>query len=63
MVAMRGLTHSLHDDFGFALGNRMLLDTDLTMAGYSGDQVPVMQKRMIDVLSSNPRRRICGTGG
>ena len=54
MVAMRGLTHSLHDDFGFALGNRMLLDTDLTMAGYSGDQVPVMQKRMIDVLRAIP---------
>jgi predicted permease len=54
MVALRGLTHSLHDDFGFALGNRMLLDTDLSMAGYSGDRVPEMQKRMIDALRAIP---------
>ena len=54
MVALRGLTRSLHDDFGFAIGNRMLLDTDLTMAGYSGEQVPEMQKRMIDVLRAIP---------
>ncbi len=54
VVAVRGLTRSLHDDFGFAIDNRMLLDTDLTMAGYSGDRVPVMQKRMIDALRAIP---------
>src|SRR6202522_2186768 len=44
VVAVRGLTRSLHDDFGFAIDNRMLLDTDLSMAGYSGDRVPEMQQ-------------------
>jgi predicted permease len=54
MVAVRGLARSMHDDFGFALDNRMLLDTDLSMAGYSGDRVPEMQKRMIDALRAIP---------
>ena len=28
----------------------MLVDTDLKTAGYSGDSVPAMQRRMIDAL-------------
>jgi predicted permease len=54
MVAVRGLARSLHDKFGFELQNTMLVDTDLSMAGYSSDRVPAMQKRMIDALETIP---------
>jgi predicted permease len=54
MVAVRGLARSLHNDFGFELQNIMMVDTDLSMAGYSGDKVPPMQKRMIDALQAIP---------
>jgi predicted permease len=54
MVAVRGLAHSLHNDFGFDVQNTMLLDTDLTMAGYKGDQVAPMQKQMVDAVAAIP---------
>ena len=54
MVAVRGLARSLHDNFGFELQNTVLVDTDLSMAGYRGDRVPAMQKRMIDALKEIP---------
>ena len=54
MVAVRGLVRSLHSNFGFEPRNAMLADTDLTMAGYSGDSVPAMQKRMIDAVETIP---------
>ncbi|HEY6306383.1 MAG TPA: ABC transporter permease [Candidatus Angelobacter sp.] len=54
MVAVRGLARSLRGDFGFEPRNAMLADTDLAMAGYSGDRAPAMQKRMIDVLQAIP---------
>jgi len=54
MVAVRGLARSLHKNFGFDLQNTMLVDTDLSMAGYSGDRVPPMQKRMIDAVETIP---------
>ncbi|MGI8771152.1 MAG: ADOP family duplicated permease [Acidobacteriaceae bacterium] len=52
MVAVRGLARSLHNNFGFELQNRIVADTDLSMAGYHGDQMPVMQKRMIGALET-----------
>ena len=36
MVAVRGLMRSMHSNFGFEPRNAMLVDTDLTTAGYSG---------------------------
>jgi predicted permease len=54
MVAMRGLARSLDSNFGFDPRNAMLVDTNLSMAGYSGDAVPVMQRRMIDAAASIP---------
>ena len=54
MVAVRGLARSLHDDFGFEVNDRLLLDTDLNMADYKGDQVPRMQKRLVDALETIP---------
>ena len=53
-VAVRGLVRSLHSRFGFEPENAMLMDTDLAMAGYRGDAVPAMQKRMIDAIETIP---------
>jgi len=54
MVAVRGLVRSLHGNFGFELHNAMLVGTNLAMAGYSGDRVPAMQKRMIHAMEAIP---------
>jgi Cu/Ag efflux pump CusA len=54
MVAARGLARSLHSNFGFELQNTMVASTELSMAGYSGDRVPAMQKRMIDAVKTVP---------
>ena len=54
MVAVRGLMRSLHSNFGFEPRNTMLVSTNLTMAGYSIDQVPAMQKRMIEAMETIP---------
>ncbi len=62
LVAVRGLARSLHNDFGFDPQNRMVVDTDLTMSGYSGDQVAPMQKRMIEALAAIPGVESVGLG-
>src|SRR5713101_3424998 len=54
MVAVRGLVRSLHSNFGFQPQNAILADTDLSMAGYRGDQVPAMQRRMLDAVEATP---------
>ncbi len=54
MVAVRGMLRSLHADFGFEPRNSMLVDTDLGMAGYGGDRVPAIQKRMIEAIQAIP---------
>lgn len=54
LVAVRGLFHALHSNFGFEPRNAMLVGADLHMAGYDGDRVPVMQKRMIDAIATIP---------
>jgi predicted permease len=54
LVAVRGLTRSLHNDFGFEVEDRIQVDTDLSMGGYKDDRVPAMQKRMIDALEAIP---------
>ena len=54
MVAVRGLLRSLRSNFGFEPRNVMMVETDLNMAGYSGDKVPAMQKRMIDAMETIP---------
>ncbi len=54
MVAVRGLTRSLHGDFGFDPHNAMLVNTNLTMAGYNGVAVFPMQKKMIDAMQNVP---------
>jgi predicted permease len=54
LVALRGLVRSIHSNFGFRPQNAMLVDTDLNMAGYSGDGVPAMQRRMLDAIETTP---------
>ncbi len=54
MVAVRGLLRSLHSNFGFEPANTMLVNADVKMAGYSGDRVLPMQRRIIDGLEKVP---------
>ncbi|HYR85457.1 MAG TPA: ABC transporter permease [Terriglobia bacterium] len=54
MVAVRGLVRSMHSGLGFEPRNAMLVGTGLEMAGYRGDAVPTMQKRMIDAMETIP---------
>jgi predicted permease len=54
MVALRGLVRSLYGNYGFDLRNTMVASTDLSMAGYRGDKVPAMQKRMIEAVQAIP---------
>jgi predicted permease len=57
LVAVRGLVHSLHSNFGFEPRNALLVDTDLQMAGYRGEAVTTMQRRMIERME-----KIAGVG-
>jgi predicted permease len=54
MVAVRGMARSLHSNFGFEPRNVALMSTTPGMAGYSGDAVPPMQRRMIKAMESLP---------
>ena len=54
MVAVRGLAHALHSNFGFEPQHSVLVNADLSMAGYSGDRLTLMQKRMIDAIAAIP---------
>jgi predicted permease len=53
-VALRGLARSLHTNFGFEPRNATLVNTNLSMAGYKDDQLPILQKRMIDAMEAIP---------
>jgi len=54
LVAVRGLARSLHSNYGFVPQNVMLASSDLQMAGYAGDRVPQMQRRVLDAAASIP---------
>jgi predicted permease len=55
LVAVRGLARSLHSNYGFQPQGVMLVQTDLSMAGYKGDdQFLAMQRRMLDVAAAIP---------
>jgi len=54
LVAVRGLARSFDSNFGFEPRNAMLVETELAMAGYHPDQVPAMQKRMLDSVGAIP---------
>jgi predicted permease len=44
----------LRSDFGFVPQGAVLVDTDMDMAGYSGDQVAIVQRRAIDAVTAIP---------
>ena len=54
LVAVRGLARSMHSNFGFQPQNVLLVESDLHMAGYTEDQVPQMQRRMLDAAKAIP---------
>ena len=54
MVAVRGLMRSLDSTFGFEPRHAMLMETVLDMAGYHGDTVIEMQRRMVDAMGKIP---------
>jgi predicted permease len=60
LVAVRGLLRSLDSKFGFEPRNAMLVHTDLSTAGYRGDSVAKMQKRMIEALETIPGAKSVG---
>lgn len=61
LVAVRGLMQSMHSNFGFEPRNAMLVDTNLNMAGYTGDHAPAMQRRMIEALEAIPGVKSVGS--
>jgi hypothetical protein len=54
IVAVRGLARSLHSNLGVVPQNALLMNVELSMAGYTGDRVPTMQRRMIDAMVTVP---------
>jgi predicted permease len=54
LVAVRGLARSLHSNFGFQPENVELASLDLRMAGYSNDNSPKMQQRMLQTVAAIP---------
>jgi predicted permease len=54
LVAVRGLARSLRGSFGIEPQNAMLVDMDLSMAGYTAETAPAMRKRMVDTMQSIP---------
>jgi predicted permease len=54
IVAVRGLARSMHTKLGIDPRDAILVETDPRMAGYTGSQVPALQRRMMDALKSLP---------
>jgi predicted permease len=55
MVALRGLVRSMHSNIGIEPENAMLVNIDLSAAGYKGDDaVLTMRKQMISALETIP---------
>ncbi|HLJ75767.1 MAG TPA: ABC transporter permease [Acidobacteriaceae bacterium] len=54
LVAVRGLMRSLHGDFGFEPRDTAMVSVDLAQAGYSGAEIPAMQKRLIHAMEGIP---------
>ena len=54
LVAVRGLVRSLHSDFGFRPSGAILAQTDLSMAGITGDRQQTMEKQMLTAVADIP---------
>jgi predicted permease len=53
-VAVRGMVRALNSTFGFNPANTLLVSSDVHMSGYTEDQMPRMQRRMIDAVATIP---------
>ena len=60
LVAVRGMVRALSDKFGFDPRHSMLVETDLHMAGYTGDRVAIMQQRVLDAVKAIPGVQAAG---
>lgn len=54
LVAVRGLLRSLDTRYGFNPQGVTLVATDVNMAGYTGDKIPEVQRRMLDAVAAIP---------
>ncbi len=54
MVAVRGLLRSINSDVGFEPANAMVLTANLATQGYSGENLPLMQRRIMDGMAAIP---------
>jgi predicted permease len=54
LVAVRGLERSLRSNYGFAPQNRAVVNSDVTMIGASADQLPAIQRRLVDAAAATP---------
>ena len=61
LVALRGMQRSLHAPIGFQPEGVLLAETDLHMAGHSGDALLAIQKRMLEETSRIPGVTAVGT--
>jgi len=61
LVAVRGLIRSLEGNYGFSPQNVTLVNTDLRMSGYTGNDAAQMQRRMFDAAAAIPGVTAVGT--
>lgn len=54
MVGLRGMEHALRGNFGFEPLKSVLVGADLHTAGYGGDRLAPMQKRIVDTIAAIP---------
>ena len=54
LVAVRGLQQSLRCNYGFTPDHALLVQTDLSMAGYDGGRATAMQRRILDTVEALP---------
>jgi predicted permease len=54
LVAVRGLTRSLHSNFGFNPEHVLVVSTDMQMAGYASAQQAATQRRMVEAVQAIP---------
>jgi len=54
LVAVRGMVRSRSAALGFDIDHTMMAEVDLGMAGYTGDRVAPMQKRLMQAIQSVP---------
>jgi predicted permease len=54
LVAVRGMVRSLHSNLGFDPHNAMQVNTDLRMSGFTGEQVPLVQRRLVEAVAKIP---------